>query len=321
MNSPTPSLRLGGIEVLRIVAALWVALYHFTTTNQSAQHFPTVGWLTWLGASGHLAVHLFFVISGFVIPYSLARSGYVLCGYFRFVRKRIWRLHPLYLINVLFCASMIRLPGGWSDAWPHFFYLNDILARPWYLAIYWTLALEMQYGLVIALLFPLLAHARAEVRWITLGAFLGSSLLGISKTWFPYYAGFYGLGMVVFWKHTGRIGWPGLMLGLAACLYVQQDHFGSAHMLCGGVAVALILWGNFTLPCGQWLADSSYAFYLFHPAVGQLGMMATVALWTRSGWTDSLSVLLTIAASAALAWFIHRRIELPLARWRRPLTS
>ena len=37
----------------------------------------------------------------------------------------------------------------WRDWWPHFFYLNGLLDRPWLMQIYWTLALEAQYYLAI----------------------------------------------------------------------------------------------------------------------------------------------------------------------------
>lgn len=53
------------VDALRAVAALWVCLYHFT---------GGVG----IGAFGYLGVTVFFVISGFIVPYSMLQGGYAL---------------------------------------------------------------------------------------------------------------------------------------------------------------------------------------------------------------------------------------------------
>ncbi|MHB8208815.1 acyltransferase family protein [Mucilaginibacter sp.] len=44
---------------------------------------------------------IFFVISGFVIPYSLFKANYELKHYFKFLYKRVLRLHPPYLAALL----------------------------------------------------------------------------------------------------------------------------------------------------------------------------------------------------------------------------
>lgn len=307
--------RLGALDALRGLAAVWVAMYHFSYNWQSEYWFPTAGLLTWVAQYGYLAVQLFFVISGFVIPFSLDRSKYQSSPsqYGRFLTKRIFRLHPLFLINVAFCSLIMTLPAGWSDLWPHFFYLNDVMGRNWYLQIYWTLALEIQYALAIPLIFPLLIHPRKWVRWATLAAFLSTALLVKSSVWFPHYAGFYALGMLVFWKFTKRENWIGLLLGLAACTYIILQTHGTTHLTLGLVTVAVILIGRGGGRFFTWLAEISYAMYLFHILVGHR-ILAHAVKQPRHLWADTGWVLLAIAASLAAAWVIHRFIEMPIHR-------
>lgn len=306
--------RLGALDALRGLAALWVALYHFCVNWQSEYQFPSAGLLTWLAEYGYLAVYLFFVISGFVIPFSLDRSKYQLGDYGRFLLKRVIRLHPLFLVSVGVCAWFMTLPNGWSDLWPHFFYLNDILGRNWYLDIFWTLALEIQYALAIPLLFPLLIHTKRWVRYGTLLAFLIPALVWKSPVWFTHYAGFYALGILAFWKFSGRESWPVVLAGIVLCSFTILESHGTKHLTMGLVATAVIFFGRSSNRILSWLAKVSYPFYLLHIMVGHQILMAAVAK-ERNVWWDSLWILAAIGASLIVAEILHRFVEVPSQRW------
>ncbi len=124
------------------------------------------------GKYGYLGVDIFFVISGFVIPWSLYRSRYVLRDYPRFVLKRNVRLYPPYLASIaitILATNFVLVPlfhiprmtiTGRDLLW-HFAYLNDLVHVPWVNVVYWTLAIEFQWYLLIGLVLPLLA-SRAQ---------------------------------------------------------------------------------------------------------------------------------------------------------------
>jgi peptidoglycan/LPS O-acetylase OafA/YrhL len=73
MKKPKIDTKFEIIEVLRGLAAFSVMWFHFTNGNQD---FLQEGWLELSGKYGWLGVEVFFVISGFIIPYSLWRSQY-----------------------------------------------------------------------------------------------------------------------------------------------------------------------------------------------------------------------------------------------------
>src|SRR5271169_5335799 len=92
MQIEAPNQRIGVINALRALAALFVAWGHFVAGQGK--------YLSLSGKYGYLGVHIFFVISGFVIPWSLYRSRYALHDYSRFLLKRNVRLYPPYLASI-----------------------------------------------------------------------------------------------------------------------------------------------------------------------------------------------------------------------------
>jgi peptidoglycan/LPS O-acetylase OafA/YrhL len=102
---------LRGLTGLRIVAAVWVVLFHFHFTPLPGVA-EVVGVLGPLITSGALGVDLFFVLSGFVIAYTYLdqlgprlRAGHAA----RFVWARASRLWPVY-------ALVLHLFGLWLVA-------------------------------------------------------------------------------------------------------------------------------------------------------------------------------------------------------------
>ena len=94
-------MRDNAFDTIRLIAALLVIVSHA---------FPLTGnlddpldWLSGGQASlGHLAVCIFFLISGYLIPASLDRGTLV-----RFARKRALRIMPGLVAAVLVCAFIL----------------------------------------------------------------------------------------------------------------------------------------------------------------------------------------------------------------------
>src|SRR3954470_23823868 len=78
------SMRIPVLDPLRGIAALAVTWFHFT--NGRPGYLPS-GLLKSSGSFGWLGVEVFFVISGFVIPYALWGAGYRIERLGRFMLK------------------------------------------------------------------------------------------------------------------------------------------------------------------------------------------------------------------------------------------
>ena len=123
--------RVAVVNALRGLAALWVCWYHAVGLIQ-----PAPSALTTLGSYGFMGVQVFFVVSGFVIPYALHRAHYQLPQYPRFLAKRLLRLHPPYLAVVATIAlslwigrltSLNAATFTWPQLLAHLAYLTPFL--------------------------------------------------------------------------------------------------------------------------------------------------------------------------------------------------
>ncbi|SDG06214.1 acyltransferase family protein [Terriglobus roseus] len=164
-HSRRPSLPYVGLDLVRVVAAVIVMLFHFSWWEWAAYHgkipasVPTYPRLGLIFAGGWVGVEIFFVLSGFVIAFSAAGSGAL-----DFVRKRFIRLYPAAWI----CASITALiriivnkepVASIEPLWRHSMLL--VPNSTWIDGVYWTLGLEMIFYLI---LFVLLAfHA---MKWL-----------------------------------------------------------------------------------------------------------------------------------------------------------
>ncbi|HEX9544090.1 MAG TPA: acyltransferase [Pyrinomonadaceae bacterium] len=164
-RTSTPEKRIETIDLLRGLAALAVCWFHLTNANTIAAR----GILQASGKYGWFGVEIFFVISGFIIPYALHRGDYRLKRFPTFLVKRITRLDPPYLVSillVLLTSYLISLAPHYQGErfhldiariLLHLGYLNVLVGYEWLNPVYWTLAIEFQYYLLIGLAFPLIS--------------------------------------------------------------------------------------------------------------------------------------------------------------------
>ena len=118
--------RLPVVHTLRGLASLAVCWFHFAYAGNL-----DTGIARQVARYGSLGVPVFFVISGFVLPYSLWKGAYGLKLYGRFILKRIARLDPPYIAAIIvtvglgYASSALALTTGapyhvtWLQLLPH----------------------------------------------------------------------------------------------------------------------------------------------------------------------------------------------------------
>ncbi|HLJ10386.1 MAG TPA: acyltransferase [Planctomycetaceae bacterium] len=157
------------IDALRGIAALGVACYHidrYGPLPEAAGKFIPLSLQAVLD-HGWIGVQVFFVISGFVIAYSV-RSARVTPGYLaNYALRRSIRLDPPYwstIAFVLLLHAVLHLHLGfdspldvptklepalsWQLLASHLFYLQNILDYDNLSAGFWTLCIEVQFYLL-----------------------------------------------------------------------------------------------------------------------------------------------------------------------------
>jgi peptidoglycan/LPS O-acetylase OafA/YrhL len=306
--------RIGVINVLRGFAALTVAWGHFVA-----------GQGKYLGASGkygYLGVDIFFVISGFVIPWSLYRTRYALRDYPRFLLKRNVRLYPPYLASIaisILATNFVLVPlfhiphmtVSGRDLLLHFGYLNDLFHVPWVNVVYWTLAIEFQWYLLVGLMMPLLASARPLLRFVaTVGMTLPYFIFYWDRLVFHFLPVFL-IGVFVF-QYRARIIELREMLGLIAVMVLAM--FRVSGWLVPAVAAPtalLIAFSTFENRRIERVGDVSYSLYLLHLPIG-VSVIGCLSHWLPySGAYIGLLDMVGVAASMWAAWVIYQLIEKP----------
>src|SRR5689334_23102256 len=155
------------LDMLRGIAALSVVLFHY-----SGATLPSIkpNYLTDYFSYGKLGVQVFFVISGFIIPYSMYVSGYRIKNFFSFLFRRFVRIGPpswiaIGLVFIIYYGSVymngkpvegMPWPGtGWKAILANMTYTYQLLGEGRYIDVFWTLEVEFQFYIFIALMLPL----------------------------------------------------------------------------------------------------------------------------------------------------------------------
>lgn len=146
--------RFSELDAMRGIAAVMVVLYHYSTWHiQSKGYSSTVPLFAF--EAGRYGVHLFFMISGFVIFLTLNRVQHVM----DFVISRFARLYPAYWVAVpliFICSSYFSLPG--REVSIYSFLFNFTMLQGWFDirhvdGVFWTLSVELVFYVIMASLY------------------------------------------------------------------------------------------------------------------------------------------------------------------------
>ena len=321
--SPSTS-RLDSLDVFRGLAALAVCLFHFSRGG-----FVPDGILARGFKYGYLGFDVFFVISGFVIPLALNRTGYVLGDYGVFLRRRFLRLYPAFLVAGFLAMGLwyaSSLHPAFHGTRPHLTAMEgvgnltltaDLLGLPWINPVYWTLAIEVQYYLLIGLVFPWLVSAQRGRRYAAIALWLIAPWLCPLPATVLAYAALFGMGVFAFLRTTRLISTRVcISLLVAATLVhgVRGDWPGSIAGLA--TAGAILLLPPITARPLLFLGTISYSLYLIHVPFGGKLINLAQRLTENGAKRYGLMALATVV-TLVVAWVFYRLVERPSHEFSR----
>jgi peptidoglycan/LPS O-acetylase OafA/YrhL len=171
--------RLGWLDALRGWAALVVVGFHLSPQILGTERHLAIMRFIDLGKYGVL---LFFLVSGYVIPMSLERHGSLR----RFWIGRLCRIYPAYLATIAVVAALAATGLlTWqaslraetvTGVLAHATMTSDLLGLRGAVRVFWTLAYEMTFYLVVAGLFAWRLHRHSAL--FAAGLALTALLLG-----------------------------------------------------------------------------------------------------------------------------------------------
>lgn len=312
LNTITPSIKnefVQSANYIRAFAALAVTVYHLGGKNLPVLNY---GWL---------GVQLFFVLSGFIICWSLP-NGYNLSSIKNFILKRLIRIEPPYIFSIILALIMTHVydPQYRIDTFNlflHLGYLNNFFGEHYLNPVYWTLGVEFQFYLFIAVFFPLLKSAWGKYALLAL-TILCSSWQGQHATLIGYFP-LFAMGIYTFLYKREKIE-IGEFLTLVLIVTLCSIYLlGLLQTSVGLFASALLLANLPKHKIIDWFAKISFSLYLTHDIVGSnlvvfLGQSLSKTLINKA-FIFSFSFAITIL----FAYLFYLLVEAPFLRYSKKI--
>lgn len=290
---------------------------------------------------GSFGVALFFIISGFVIPLSLARENRL-----TFAIGRFFRIYPTYVVGFAITVASIYLstryfgtewPFGWGIA-PHFIPgLREVFRVPNIDWIIWTLETEIKFYFVCMILMPLLRSASMKVFAFPVGlAVLGFLLAWKLPEWkettyvlyhvayeavmgIPYLV-FMFIGVAFNFMYRKALNAAvGLMIIVTLFLCFTYGIYAGPKpefvIVSWSYAYAIpLFWFAMMFPklfqstrVGDFFASISYPLYVVHGITG----FVALRILSDFGLQPWLALLIVFPFICALSWVLHKFVETP----------
>jgi peptidoglycan/LPS O-acetylase OafA/YrhL len=278
MSQRTPYKHYHSVDIIRGLTALLICLYHFINhVDSTGSLFDPVSFIRVLSKVIIDVVFVFFVISGFVVPLSMARQGYKIKYFFHYLLRRWLRVEIPYLASIVLILATARfwatrngtdLHLNESQIVHHITYTVGFFGHEWFNEIYWTLAIEFQFYLLIGLSFPLFIH---DNDWIKYGSLF---LFGISGLFFPshlfifHYAPLFVLGILYFLQKGNRHHRLVNMIFFAVFMILLMIVHGWLVSFYVTLALLAFEFLKVFFSGFKFLGKIAYSFYLIHGAVG-----------------------------------------------------
>ena len=323
------------VHLLRGIAAIMVLIAHHWAWYCQ---LPGIGWLSNLAEIRYFArvgVIVFFVISGFVLPLSLV-NGYHLRCYPKFLAKRFICIESTYIASIVISLGLLILgtsfsPNGIPHAievkrlFAHLLYLIPFTDFDWYNGVYWTLAIEFQFYLLIAFLFPVWRVSYA----LSIIVAVGFSCLYFLRDVVPEielfaHAPLFGMGMLSLSVIKSK-SMAQRLAGFVIILIIATSyglHTKAYLMAATALAtVSLIVYWRPPRIKARYLGSISYSLYIIHFPIGQIiHRTAKHFLGSESHPLLYLAMLFSIALSLLIAHFLYQFIEKPSQIWSKKIS-
>jgi len=342
------------LDALRGLAAMAVMLFHFFAKGVSPMHDQLAtsvpAWIVQILQKMDCGVEIFFVLSGFVIAFSMDRKVANLRYAGNFIVRRSLRLDPPYWVAMILMLSyfLIIWPTRWYDFYlmysgiqglaANFFYVQNlswVYPAKSILDVSWTLCLEVQFYLTY-LLILVAGHYVGSLttrRIVFLGRTVIVLSIGVVAVWsfmswiqhptsdFAGRAWTFFLGVAVYRALIRGVPTIAVVIPLAAmaALFVWNQEIRSIVTVAtaGTIYFAGVTGRLSTLFSYRpllYLGKISYSIYLLHMVIG-LNLLSVLAKVndgsTMASW---LSYAVAIILSLFGAHLLHRFVEAPSNR-------
>ena len=327
INKPKPRLFIEVIESMRGIAALGVVCFHFgngTLISLMPNSFgPFFEW-------AKLGIPVFFIISGFVIPYSMYTAGYTIQNAGRFFLKRMTRMVPpawasiLVIMAIYFAAVAINGKPIEGMTWPgtslkaimgNALFSFDLFHVEKFIEVYWTLEVEFQYYLLIPFLLPLILkyHDNLKVLSFIFIIINATFLIHHDRILFFRFNSYFILGMLLFLYRMNLIPRNYFIYATGLTAIACYSQIGIYEGCASVIGVFTIAFVRFQNPVTNFLGMISFSLYITHH---NTGIVAEYILRNLYGPNPSdpvkfIMFLVYLSLAIGAGWVFYKLVEEP----------
>lgn len=303
-----------------------VVLFHYSSsgltklTNEPARN---------LFSKGYLGVEIFFVISGFIIPFALSKSNYSVKQIFNYMGKRIMRICPpayiimtLTIIQFYFIDYFHLSRNIWFETITfarvahNFLFTADLVHYEWLTGIMWTLAVEFQFYIFVGLFFTFMYKSFSSFSLFALGIYASFYLIPNDYNCFFLYGSLFVMGGATSLFFEGKIiksQYTGLLLTAAIVCYLQLGIWPAA---LGILTSLLISFASIKNCIGTFFGKISYSLYLSHILIGStIENLIVRIIPHQSQLQKDFCIALIFGISVLSAYIYYSTVELYFLRF------
>ena len=322
--------RLRNIDALRGICAILVVVDHIIP-------------IRWLGARiwpsrplfyldiGRIGVVAFFLISGYVIPFSIPKGGQRVKTFWI---ARFFRLWPAYWVAILLTLLIgsSEIPLQVTNVALNFTMLQKFFGVQDMVGVFWTLQIELIFYLLITIMVAVNIAGTEKYYRLGFHAMVGCSLaMSALRAWLhirlpvalPMALTLMFLAGYIRACRLAAKERPRIMIGTYVLSLVPICLLGYSNNLSGaddpyrwmlayvvGVFLFLLFESLSDAPSAAvFMGTISYSVYLLHPAV----IKASKSLLGGTNTMTRSAFVLVITTTVALA--VYRLVEIPSQRW------
>lgn len=311
--------RLFELDALRGIAALAVVVYHYFYRYNELHNRPDeiISWVYF----GKYGAQFFFIISGFVIYWTLSRVKKP----FDFLISRFSRLYPVYWVAVIITFSIVAITGlpgkevSIYEALCNLLMFHEYFKIPHVDGVYWTLTVELTFYFWIFILYLCRQLKRAEY-WmlpVLLVAVLQSAGFLklpeiVNKIFITYHISFFIAG-ISFYKIINKISDRFTVLLILISLISTAFIISVKHFLVFSVFYTCFYFaisGKLKLLSFKpfvFLGGISYSLYLLHQNIGFI----ILDTFYNHQLPTALGAFLSITLCVLAATLLNKYVEKP----------
>jgi len=325
-------IRYQELDSLRGIAALSVVLFHFTFGYDNG--FNIISDNRFYFRYGYLGVHLFFLISGFVIFMTLEKTKKPI----DFIVSRFSRLYPAYwaaIISTVIITIIMSVPSQQGIFTFKQVLVNFTMLQFWFKikdvdGAYWTLAVELTFYAIIWVIFLIKKQQYIEwfcIIWLVLSvlfAIIDIPLAGYIKAililkYAPLFVG--GITFYLIKRKKAKLYYHVLVLCSLCTEYFLLYQSGSVFIIYAVITLCFVLFYLFVYNKLVFLTNKiflffgaiSYTLYLIHENIG-----TAIIYWLKKIADVQLFYLpISIIIIVAFASLITFYLEKPAMLWIR----